>query len=129
MASASAKVAVSGPRSRVADWSECGWPGVPGLTTVSAGLTFRSGGIRTRAAMPSGVTSAGMGEGWCQGAQPAISSGINAHTPPNSRGPTTVNSEHHARAMCAIGTPPIDRTAPRWNEVPVAAATAAISTT
>src|SRR5208337_1977987 len=45
--------------------------GSSGLMTVSAGLTFRSGEIRTRAVTAASETSRGMGKGWCQEAQPA----------------------------------------------------------
>src|SRR5208337_608579 len=43
----------------------------PGLTTVSAGLTFSSGEIRTRSVTAASETSRGMGKGRCQEAQPA----------------------------------------------------------
>src|SRR5271157_713050 len=62
--------AMASPSAKVVGGSGDRWLGSPGLTTVSAGLTFRSGEIRTRAVTAASETSGGMGKGRCQEAQP-----------------------------------------------------------
>jgi len=71
MASSSAKVVGSASGLPPRDGSGDRWRGSPGLTTVSVGLTFRSGEIRTRAVTPASVASSGIGAGLCQKAHPA----------------------------------------------------------
>ena len=71
MASPSAKIVGLASGLSLGNGSGNRWLGSPGLTTVSAGLTFRSGGIRTRAVTAASETSGGMGKGRCQEAQPA----------------------------------------------------------
>ena len=94
MASGSAKIVRSGP----GPWLGAGSAaGVPGSTTLSEGLTFRSRGTTTRAAAPAWVTSFGMGKGRSHGAHPATSStGIRTRIQPSGRGTAAVKVEGQA---------------------------------
>ena len=71
MASPSAKIVGLASGLPLGNGSGDRWLGSSGLMTVSAGLTFRSGEIRTRAVTAASETSGGMGKGRCQEAQPA----------------------------------------------------------
>jgi len=120
MASASPKVVRSSSRVWVASNAGGAGSGVPGLTTVSVGLTFRSGGTRRRSFRAAWMTSSAPGQGPCQEAQPATCK-RSARTPtqPTSRGTRSVKVEGNGKAIRAKGVPPRGRTGPaatrfRW---------------
>src|SRR5262249_6485760 len=91
------------------------WPGAAGLTTVSAELTSRPGGSRTRAATPAGETSGGVGKG----AQPATTSrGTRTWAPLNRLGTVAGRGCGHGPAIRAIRSPSLGQTTGGWHNAP-----------
>ena len=120
MASSSPKVVGTASGMLLADGSGNRWLGSPGLATVSAGLTFRLGEIRTRDATPASVTSGGLGKGRRRKAHPGTSSrAISTSTQPDRCDAATMNVGRRGTAFRAIQSPPLARTARCRNEVPV----------
>src|SRR5262249_16604722 len=129
MASGSANVA--GWISRVPGGPESARSAVGDLTTVSAGSTFRSDGIRTCAATPAGVTSGGMGKVECRVVQAGTRSrkGIRTRTDPRICATTAAKVVAPGKATCTIGSPLRGRTGPDYNEVRAVAVTLVIQMT
>ncbi len=121
IASGSAKIVGAGVRLGIGGGFEGYVARAPGLTTVSAGLTFRSCGIRTRAATPAGLTSKDGSRRRCGGAEDRKPTARAAEmrqspiaTASQSRAPRTVAMRSAPSGVLLSGRRRVAGTRPRW---------------